>query len=124
VRKRAVPSMNLKDLKTLADVSVWLAHHVEWRDERSGDMGARSVTIIDDTIADDGRCGHVLYEDDPVAHVVRTKRCVRERGHELEALRVARKVIAIAREVEFDGVDMAEALKEYDLANAASGHVS
>jgi hypothetical protein len=72
----------------------------------------------------EGRCGHFLYEDDPGAHVVRTKRCVRERGHESEALRAARKVVTIAREVELDDDALAEALRAYDVADAASGHVS
>jgi hypothetical protein len=49
--------MNLKDLKTLADVSRWLAHHVEWSSEASSDMATRAVTIIDDAVANEGRCG-------------------------------------------------------------------
>jgi transcriptional regulator of aromatic amino acid metabolism len=39
--------MNPKDIKTLADVRRWLAHHVEWTDIASEDMAAQALTIID-----------------------------------------------------------------------------
>ena len=71
--------MNLKDLKTLADVSRWLAHHVEWSSEASSDMATRAVTIIDDHIADEGRCPFANYSTRRTA-----PRCTLPRGHDGE----------------------------------------
>jgi predicted metal-dependent phosphoesterase TrpH len=46
--------MNPKDIKTLADVRRWLAHHVEWTDIASEDMAAQAALVID---------AHVVRQD-------------------------------------------------------------